>query len=317
MDNIQKYTDYLGELDRILTTQSLGDFDVQRFKETLLTQELTTEDVILRQVRDFANEIINELNRQKNALKDGGQLDSQEVFESQKALLDLQHANQRFKDNVESFDIDNVVRKITTRLNTQLKENAARLSEFYNNKTGLQSELSAICTQVVHSSIRDQLSLMGVSIETMTINSLNSNNQQQIQECAKKAFGGQDELNQSIVNKIVTEILNFLEEILPQKFKNLLVGYRKNQFRLQLEQTSFPKFHHDVRDKIKISVEKWFREVQTKKQQAFDQEILQKQQEIDSAQSAEQSTQQARQKNIDSLNVAYKQILQLTEKTLY
>ncbi len=317
MDNIQKYTDYLGELDRILTTQSLGDFDVQRFKETLLTQELTTEDVILRQVRDFANEIINELNRQKNALKDGGQLDSQEVFESQKALLDLQHANQRFKDNVESFDIDNVVRKITTRLNTQLKENAARLSEFYNNKTGLQSELSAICTQVVHSSIRDQLSLMGVSIETMTINSLNSNNQQQIQECAKKAFGGQDELNQSIVNKIVTEILNFLEEILPQKFKNLLVDYRKNQFRLHLEQTSFPKFHHDVRDKIKISVEKWFREVQTKKQQAFEQEILQKQQEIDSAQSAEQSAQQARQKNIDSLNVAYKQILQLTENTLY
>lgn len=317
MDNIQKYTDYLGELDRILTTQSLGDFDVQRFKETLLTQELTTEDVILRQVRDFANEIINELNRQKNALKDGGQLDSQEVFESQKALLDLQHANQRFKDNVESFDIDNVVRKITTRLNTQLKENAARLSEFYNNKTGLQSELSAICTQVVHSSIRDQLSLMGVSIETMTINSLNSNNQQQIQECAKKAFGGQDELNQSIVNKIVTEILNFLEEILPQKFKNLLVDYRKNQFRLHLEQTSFPKFHHDVRDKIKISVEKWFREVQTKKQQAFEQEILQKQEEIDSAQSAEQSAQQARQKNIDSLNVAYKQILQLTENTLY
>lgn len=158
---------------------------------------------------------------------------------------------------------------------------------------------------------------MGVSIETMTINSLNSNNQQQIQECAKKAFGGQDELNQSIVNKIVTEILNFLEEILPQKFKNLLVDYRKNQFRLHLEQTSFPKFHHDVRDKIKISVEKWFREVQTKKQQAFEQEILQKQQEIDSAQSAEQSAQQARQKNIDSLNVAYKQILQLTENTLY
>lgn len=316
MDNIQKYISYLDQLDMILVEHQIDTLNVKRFKDDVLAQN-TAEHELLRQIRDFANDVVGDLNRQKNALKDSNQASSQSAFEQQKALLELEHANQRLKNSIESFNIDNVVRKIINRLNAELHENAARLSGFYNDKAGLQSELSTICTQVVNASIGDQLSLIGLMVENAALNDLNASNQKQIDGSAKQVFNDQSDINKSIITKIVTEILNFLEIILPQKLKSVLTSYRKDQFRVELERTSFPKFNSDVRDKIKVSITAWFDELSANHQRGFEQKIAQKQQEIDSMQSDERNNQGLRQNKLDLLNAAYKQILQLTENTLY
>lgn len=317
MDNIQKYIGYLDQLDIILVEHQIDTLNVKQFKDDILAQNMTVEHELLRQIRDFANDIIGNLNYQKNALKDSNQASSQSAFEQQKALLELEHANQRLKNSIELFNIDNVVRKIANRLNAELNENATRLSGFYNDKVGLQSELSTICTQVVNASIDDQLSLIGLTIENTALNDLKTSNQKQIDSSIKQAFSDQGDINDSIVKKIVTEILNFLETILPQKIKSYLTGYRKDQFRIELERTSFPKFNSDVRDKIKVSVTAWFDDLSANQQRVFEQKIVQKQQEIDGIQSNELNNQGLRQNKLDLLNAAYKQILQLTETTLY
>lgn len=316
MDNIQKYISYLDQLDMILVEHQIGTLNVKRFKDDVLAQN-AAEHELLRQIRDFANDVVGDLNRQKNALKDSNQASSQSAFEQQKALLELEHANQRLKNSIESFNIDNVVRKIINRLNAELHENAARLSGFHNDKAGLQSELSTICTQVVNASIGDQLSLIGLTVENAALNDLNASNQKQIDGSAKQVFDGQGDVNKSIITKIVTEILNFLETILPQKLKSILTSYRKDQFRVELERTNFPKFNNDVRDKIKVSITAWFDELSANHQRDFEQKMAKKQQEIDSMQSDERSNQGLRQNKLDRLNAAYKQILQLTENTLY
>lgn len=316
MDNIQKYISYLDQLDMILVEHQIDTLNVKRFKDDVLARN-AAEHELLRQIRDFANDVVGDLNRQKNALKDSNQASSQSAFEQQKALLELEHANQRLKNSIESFNIDNVVRKIINRLNAELHENAARLSGFYNDKAGLQSELGTICTQVVNASIGDQLSLIGLTVENAALNDLNASNQKQIDGSAKQVFNDQSDINKSIITKIVTEILNFLETILPQKLKSVLTSYRKDQFRVELERTSFPKFNSDVRDKIKVSVTAWFDDLSTNQQRAFEQKIVQKQQEIDDIQSNELNNQGLRQNKLDLLNAAYKQILQLTETTLY
>lgn len=317
MDNIQKYISYLDQLDIILVEHQIDTLNVKQFKDDILAQNMTVEHELLRQIRDFANDVVGDLNRQKNALKDSNQASSQSAFEQQKALLELEHANQRLKNSIESFNIDNVVRKIANRLNAELNENATRLSGFYNDKVGLQSKLSTICIQVVNASIDDQLSLIGLTIENTALNDLKTSNQKQIDSSIKQAFSDQGDINESIVKKIVTEILNFLETILPQKIKSYLAGYRKDQFRIELERTSFPKFNSDVRDKIKVSVTAWFDDLSANQQRAFEQKIVQKQQEIDDIQSNELNNQGLRQNKLDLLNAAYKQILQLTETTLY
>lgn len=317
MTNIQKYIDYLDQLGMILSEHHIDATNVKQFKDGVLAQDMTTEQDLLRQIRDFANSITSELNRQKNALKDNDQISSQSAFEQQRALLDLQHANQRLQNSIGSFNIDNVVRKIVTRLNTELNDNAAQLSEFYNNRAGLRSELNTICTQVVNATISDQLSLSGLTIENSALNELNTSNQKQISNSIQQVFGEQSNINESIVKKIVTEILNFLETILPQKLKSALTGYRKDQFRLQLEQTKFPRFNDDVRDKIQASVTAWFDQLRTNQQRDFEQKLAQKQQEIDSFQSSERNNQNLQQNKLERLNAAYKQILQLTENTLY
>lgn len=316
MDNIQKYIGYLDQLDIILVEHQIDTLNAKQFKDDVLAQN-AAEHELLRQIRDFANDVVGDLNRQKNALKDSNQASSQSAFEQQKALLELEHANQRLKNSIESFNIDNVVRKIINRLNAELHENAARLSGFYNDKAGLQSELSTICTQVVNASIGDQLSLIGLTVENAALNDLNASNQKQIDGSAKQVFDGQGDVNKSIITKIVTEILNFLETILPQKLKSILTSYRKDQFRVELERTNFPKFNNDVRDKIKVSITAWFDELSANHQRDFEQKMAKKQQEIDSMQSDERSNQGLRQNKLDRLNAAYKQILQLTENTLY
>ncbi len=317
MTNIQKYIGYLDQLGMILSEHQIDATDVKQFKDGILAQDMTTEQDLLRQIRDFANNITSELNRQKNALKDNDQISSQSAFEQQRALLDLQHANQRLQNSIGSFNIDNVVRKIVTRLNAELNGNAAQLSEFYNNRAGLRSELNTICTQVVNTTISDQLSLSGLTIENSALNELNASNQKQINNSIQQVFGDQSNINESIVKKIVTEILNFLETILPHKLKSALTGYRKDQFRLQLEQTHFPKFSNDVRDKIQASVTAWFDQLRINQQRDFEQKLAQKQQEIDSFQSSERNNQNLQQNKLERLNAAYKQILQLTENTLY
>lgn len=317
MTNIQKYIDYLDQLGKILVEHQLDATSVKQFKDDILAQDIATEHELLRQIRDFANSITSELNRQKNALKDSDQTSSQSAFEHQRALLDLQHANQRLKNSIELFNTDNVVRKITTSLNTELNKNAKRLSEFYNNRAGLRSELNTICTQVVNATISDQLSLNGLAIENSVLSELNASNQKQIHNSIQQVFGDQSNINESIVKKIVTEILNFLETILPQKLKTTLIGYRKDQCRIRLEQTSFPKFSSDVRDKIQASVTAWFDQLRSNQQRDFEQKLAQKQQEIDGFQSSELNNQSLQQNKLDRLNTAYKQILQLTETALY